>query len=138
MLLPKAFQPAVKEITGNGAEFVVNLGCFMPASGTDHGPDAGRLKMTTPRDILAKAKNCADCLYVPIVDQNGGLINDPVLLNWRKIGSGRLISKPTYDLRLYALGLSLGMGLDVAINEPDVSPEKGLWCRRFDGIYLWR
>jgi dimethylsulfoniopropionate demethylase len=61
-----------------------------------------------------------DCLYVPIVDQNGGLINDPVLL---KISSKKYwLSIADSDLLLYALGLATGLKLEVIISEADVWP----------------
>ena len=72
----------------------------------------------TPRDIsLAKV---GDCLYVPITDDAGGLVNDPVLL---KLAEDRFwLSSADSDLLLFAKGLALGRGLDVAVDEPDVSP----------------
>lgn len=61
-----------------------------------------------------------DCLYVPLVDHEGGLINDPVLLI---LAEDRFwLSIADSDVLLYALGLALGAGLRVEIDEPDVSP----------------
>ena len=61
-----------------------------------------------------------DCLYVPITDETGGLINDPVLL---KLAEDRFwLSIADTDLLLFAKGLALGRGLDVAVDEPDVAP----------------
>jgi len=61
-----------------------------------------------------------DCLYVPITDETGGLINDPVLL---KLAEDRFwLSIADSDLLLFAKGLALGRGLDVAVDEPDVAP----------------
>ena len=48
------------------------------------------------------------------------MINDPVLL---KIDTDRFwLSIADSDVLLYALGLALGKGFDVEIDEPDVSP----------------
>jgi dimethylsulfoniopropionate demethylase len=60
------------------------------------------------------------CFYAPLIDENAGLLNDPVILKrgtdwfWFSIADS--------DILLWAKGLALGMNLDVAINEPDVSP----------------
>ena len=79
MLLPKAFQPSVEEDYWHLREFVQIWDVSCQRQVQIMGPDAGRLvQWMTPRDI-SKAK-IGDCLYVPIVDHNGGLINDPVLL----------------------------------------------------------
>ena len=41
------------------------------------GPDAARLmQMLTPRDL--RGMNAGQCYYVPIVDETGGMLNDPV------------------------------------------------------------
>lgn len=83
------------------------------------GPDALRLmKILSPRDM---DKMQADqCYYVPIVDHNGGMLNDPVAIKladdhyWLSVADG--------DAWQFALGLAIGMGLDVEVDEPDVSP----------------
>jgi glycine cleavage system aminomethyltransferase T len=83
------------------------------------GPDAFTLtRMMTPRDI----SNCAvgRCMYVPIVDQDGGMINDPVLL---RLAADRFwLSLADSDVLLWAKGLALGHSLDVQVHEPDASP----------------
>ena len=119
MLLPKAFQPSVEEDYWHLREFVQIWDVSCQRQVQIMGPDSERLvQCMTPRDI-SKAK-IGDCFYVPIVDHNGGLINDPVLL---KLAEDQFwLSIADSDLLLYALGLALGMGLDVTIDEPDVSP----------------
>jgi len=83
------------------------------------GPDAARLmQLMTPRD-LSKA-TVGRCLYTPLVDARGGVINDPVVL---KLAQDRFwISIGDSDVELWANGLACGMGLDVEIFEPDVAP----------------
>jgi len=83
------------------------------------GPDAARLlQLMTPRD-LARVK-VGQCAYCPLVDEAGGMVNDPVVLKlaedhfWLSIASS--------DVLLWAKGLAAGLGLAVAICEPDVSP----------------
>ena len=83
------------------------------------GPDAARLaQMMTPRD-LGRAQ-IGQCVYAPLVDEAGGLINDPVLL---KLAEDRFwLSLADSDALLWAKGLALGYGLDVAVTEPEVFP----------------
>ncbi len=83
------------------------------------GPDALRLmKMISPRDM--DRMQADQCYYVPIVDQNGGMLNDPVAIKladdhyWLSVADG--------DLWQFALGLAIALDLDVEITEPDVSP----------------
>jgi aminomethyltransferase len=60
------------------------------------------------------------CKYAPITDQDGGIINDPVLLKlaedhfWLSIGDS--------DVLLWARGVAVNSGMDVELSEPDVSP----------------
>ena len=83
------------------------------------GPDAARLvQLITPRDI-SKAK-LGQCLYAPLVDDSGGMINDPVIL---KLAEDRFwISIADSDVFLWLSGLACGLGLEVAIAQPDVWP----------------
>ena len=83
------------------------------------GPDAHTLvQLMTPRN-LDKVK-VGQCKYIPIIDQNGGILNDPVLL---KLAENHYwVSLADTDILLYAQGLALGRGLDVTIVEPDASP----------------
>jgi dimethylsulfoniopropionate demethylase len=84
-----------------------------------NGPDATRLmQMLTPRD-LSRIK-ADQCFYVPITDENGGMLNDPVAL---QLSDTRWwISIADSDLLFWIKGLAQGAGLDVAVFEPDVSP----------------
>jgi dimethylsulfoniopropionate demethylase len=83
------------------------------------GPDAARLiQLMTPRD-LGRVK-VGQCVYCPLIDENGGMINDPVVL---KLAEDRYwLSIASSDVLLWAKGLAFGLGLEVAIDEPDVSP----------------
>ena len=83
------------------------------------GPDAGRLmQMLTPRDLRGMMPG--QCRYVPMVDETGGMLNDPVAL---KLAEDRYwISIADSDLLLWVKGLAWGMRLDVLIDEPDVHP----------------
>ena len=83
------------------------------------GPDATDLvQMTTPRDISSMQDD--QCFYMPMVDINGRMMNDPLLL---KLDSDRYwISLADSDMLLYCKGLAAGMNLNVQVFEPDVSP----------------
>jgi dimethylsulfoniopropionate demethylase len=83
------------------------------------GPDAARLAQAmTPRD-LGRAQ-AGQCLYVPLVDEGGGMVNDPVLL---KLAEDRLwLSIADSDVLLWAKGLAHGLGLNVSVFEPEVCP----------------
>ncbi len=83
------------------------------------GPDALRfVQLLTPRN-LSQCK-AGQCLYVLITDEDGGIINDAVLLVlgpqhfWLSPGDG--------DILLWALGVAVNSQMDVTIVEPDVSP----------------
>ena len=83
------------------------------------GPDAGRFtQLLTCRDL----SNCevGQCKYVLITDENGGIINDPIIL---RLGEQRFwLSIADSDVLLWTRGLACGLGWDVQIHEPDVSP----------------
>lgn len=83
------------------------------------GPDAGRLmQMLTPRDLRKMLPG--QCFYVPIVDETGGMLNDPVAV---KLAEDRWwISIADSDLLFWVKGIAQGWRLDVLVDEPDVSP----------------
>lgn len=83
------------------------------------GPDAARLmQMLTPRDL--RGMEPGRCFYVPIVDETGGMLNDPVAV---KLAEDRWwISIADSDLLLWVKGVVQGYRLDVLVDEPDVSP----------------
>ena len=83
------------------------------------GPDALTLaNRLTPRDL----KKCAvgQGKYVAITADDGGIINDPVLL---RLGENHFwLALADSDVLLWARGVALNSGLKVQITEPDVSP----------------
>ncbi len=83
------------------------------------GPDAFKLaQLMTPRNI--SKQKVGQGKYVPIVDENGGMLNDPILL--RLADDHFWLSLADSDILLWAKGIAYGRGLDVTITEPDVSP----------------
>lgn len=83
------------------------------------GPDAYRLvRLLTPRNL--ERLRVGQCMYIPLCAEDGGILNDPVLL---RLGENHFwLSLADSDILLWAKGVALGMGLDVTIREPDVSP----------------
>jgi len=81
------------------------------------GKDSAKLvQLMTCRD-LSKSK-VGRCYYCPIIDDNAGLINDPVIL---KLEEQRWwISIADSDVILFAKGLAIGNNYDVKIFEPNV------------------
>ena len=83
------------------------------------GPDASEfIQLLTPRDL--SNLSVGQCKYVLITNNEGGLLNDPVLLRlaenhyWLSLGDS--------DILLWAQGVAINSGLNVTIKEPDVSP----------------
>lgn len=119
MLLPKAFQPTVEEDYLHLRQHVQIWDVSCQRQVEIAGPDAARLvQWMTPRDL--RRAQIGQCLYVPLVDDAGGMINDPVLL---KLAEDRFwLSIADSDVLLWAKGLAIGASLDVSVEEPDVSP----------------
>ena len=81
------------------------------------GKDSAKLvQLMTCRD-LSKSKD-GRCYYCPIIDNNGGLINDPVVLRLNE--NKWWVSLADSDVILFAKGLAIGNKFDVKIFEPDV------------------
>jgi glycine cleavage system aminomethyltransferase T len=83
------------------------------------GSDAARFTQYLICRDLSKCQ-VGQCKYVLITDQDGGIINDPVLL---KLAENHFwLSIADSDVLLWAKGLAANAGMDVRIDEPDVSP----------------
>jgi len=83
------------------------------------GPDAAKFTQYLSCRDLSKCE-IGQCKYVLITDQDGGIINDPILL---KLGENHFwLSIADSDVLLWAKGLAHHSGFDVHIGEPDVSP----------------
>jgi len=81
------------------------------------GKDSAKLvQLMTCRD-LSKSKD-GRCYYCPIIDDNAGLINDPVVLRLNE--NKWWVSLADSDVILFAKGLAIGNKFDVKIFEPDV------------------
>ena len=83
------------------------------------GPDAFKfIQLLTPRDL--SKLSIGQCKYVLIVNNDGGILNDPVLL--RLAENHFWLSLADSDILLWAQGVAVNSGLNVKISEPDVSP----------------
>jgi len=81
------------------------------------GPDALRLvEYLTPRDLSKMVPG--QCVYAPLIDEQAGIINDPIILclapdrYWLSISDS--------DVLLWVKGLAIGAGFDVKVTDPDV------------------
>jgi len=83
------------------------------------GPDAYKfIQLLTPRDL--SKLSIGQCKYVLIVNNEGGILNDPVLL---RLGENHFwLSLADSDVLFWAQGVAVNSGLNVKITEPDVSP----------------
>ena len=83
------------------------------------GPDAYKfIQLLTPRDL--SKLSVGQCKYVLITNNEGGILNDPVLLRLAK--NHFWLSLADSDVLFWAQGVAVNSNLDVKITEPDVSP----------------
>lgn len=86
------------------------------------GPDATRFidYLVTRRMTGEKELAVDKGRYVVLCDEEGGIVNDPVLL---RVGEDEYwLSISDSDVQLWAKGINLHLGMDVDIREIDVSP----------------
>ena len=83
------------------------------------GPDAvGFTNLLTPREISKVM--VGQCRYIMITNQDGGILNDPVML---RMADNRIwLSTSDADMYLWAKGVATFSGHDVEINTPHVYP----------------
>jgi len=83
------------------------------------GPDGVRLaELLTPRD-LSKCR-VGEGRYVVLTDEQGGIVNDPVLL---RLADDRFwLACADSDVLLWARGIARSSGLRVTVRELDVAP----------------
>ncbi|MDC1079689.1 dimethylsulfoniopropionate demethylase [Candidatus Pelagibacter sp.] len=119
MLLPKGFKNSVEEDYWHLSKEVQIWDVSCQRQVQVSGPDAATLvQKLTPRSI--KNMQIGKCFYIPMLNEDAGMINDPVLL---KLDDDMFwISIADSDILLWAKGYALGLSLDVNIKEPDVYP----------------
>ncbi len=118
-ILPKGFGRSVEEDYWHLREHVQMWDVSCQRQVEIKGPDAALLlQRMTPRDL--RDVQPGQCMYAPIIDEHAGMLNDPVILIldydhfWLSIADS--------DLLLWTKGLAVAYGLNVEIDEPDVSP----------------
>lgn len=83
------------------------------------GADAFKLvQLMTPRNISKAAED--QCFYLPLCDQYGKMINDPIAIHIQK--DTWWLSIADSDVLLWAKGLATGLALDAEVTEPDIWP----------------
>ena len=83
------------------------------------GPDAEAFtNLLTPRDVSKVA--VGQCRYLILTNQDGGILNDPVML---RVAEDRFwLSTADADMYLWAKGVATYSGHDVSIDTPHVYP----------------
>ena len=83
------------------------------------GPEALKLaEYLTPRDLSKIVPG--QCMYVPLIDEKAGIVNDPIILC---LAPDRFwLSISDSDVLLWVKGLAVGAGFDVEVSDPDVFP----------------
>ena len=119
MLLPKGFKNSVEDDYWHLSKEVQVWDVSCQRQVQISGPDATTLvQKLTPRSI--NNMQIGKCFYIPMLNENAGMINDPVLL---KLDDDMFwISIADSDILLWAKGYALGLNLNVNIEEPDVYP----------------
>ncbi len=118
MLLPAAFDVSLEESYHHLKSHVQVWDVAGERQVEITGPDSAKLvQLMTCRD-LSNSKE-GRCYYCPIIDDNAGLINDPVVL---KINHNKWwLSIADSDVILFAKGIAIGNKFDVNIVEPNVN-----------------
>ncbi len=119
MLMPKAFNLSVEDDYWHLSKHVQiwDVSCQRQVQIT--GVDAEKLiQFMTPRFL--KNMQVGKCFYIPLIDENAGMINDPILL---KLDNYKYwLSVADSDVILWAKGLASGLNLNVEIDEPSIYP----------------
>tara|TARA_Y100001980_G_C14538110_1_gene315221 strand:+ start:771 stop:1901 length:1131 start_codon:yes stop_codon:yes gene_type:complete len=136
-LLPSGFKDSLEDdyfhLTGNGVQIFDVAGQVVIRF---TGKDSKKLvQLMTPRDLSNAI--FGKCYYCPFVNEQGKMLNDPVVL---KLKEGEwLVSIADSAVDLFAQGLAIGMNLDVKIERTSyqimtVQGKNGLeLCRRVFG-----
>ena len=117
MLLPAAFEGTEKEYFHLKEDVQVwDVAAERQAQIT--GKDSAKLVQLMTCRNLSKAK-IGRCYYTPIIDEQGGMLNDPVTL---KLDENKWwLSLADSDIGLYAKGIASGLALEVEVSEPDIN-----------------
>ena len=118
-LLPKAFSRSIEEDYWHLRSHVQIWDVGVQRQVEIMGPDASKfVQYMTPRSL--EKMQVGNCYYIPLIDENGGMVNDPVLLKHSE--THYWLSIADSDVLLWAKGLAVGLKFNVSIKEPDVWP----------------
>ena len=117
MLLPAGFEDSLEDSYYHLKENVQVWDVAAERQVEISGEDSAKLvQLMTCRD-LSKSKD-GRCYYCPIIDDQAGLINDPVVL---RINQNKWwLSIADSDVILFAKGIAIGKNFNVKIIEPNV------------------
>lgn len=118
-----SFMPIVYESAERDYYYLTNTVTLWDVTGERQvqiaGPDAQAfVQYLTPRDLSSCA--VGRCRYILLTDENGGVLNDPVLL--RLAEDKFWLSLADSDVLLWCKAIAMRGAFDVQINIPDVSP----------------
>ncbi len=117
MLLPAGFEDSLEDSYYHLKENVQVWDVAAERQVEISGDDSAQLvQLMTCRD-LSKSKD-GRCYYCPIIDDQAGLINDPVVLRINK--NKWWLSIADSDVILFAKGIAIGKNFNVKIIEPNV------------------
>jgi len=117
MLLPAGFEGIEKEYS-HLKEHVQVWDVAAERQVQITGKDSAKLVQLMTCRNLSKSK-IGRCYYAPIIDEQGKMINDPIIL---KLDENKWwISLADSDVGLYAKGIASGLKLKVEVSEPDVN-----------------
>ena len=106
-ILPKGFRRTLAEDYWHLKSHVQlwDVGCQRQVQ--LQGPDAGLLaQLLTPRDL--RNARVGQCLYAPMIDETGGMLNDPIIL---KLAQDHFwFSIADADMLLVGQGVRVGQG----------------------------
>ena len=83
------------------------------------GPDAYKLMRHLTCRNLSKFQ-VGQCYYVPMTNENGGIMNDPVALRLEE--NKFWLSVADREILIWVRGYAVGQKMNVIVREPDVSP----------------
>jgi len=117
MLLPAGFEGTAKEYS-HLKKYVQVWDVAAERQIQIIGKDSTKLVQLMTCRNLSNSK-VGRCYYAPIIDEQGKMMNDPIIL---KLGDNKWwISLADSDVGLYAKGLASGLKLQVEVSEPDVN-----------------
>ena len=118
MYLPLVYEDLISDYWNikNGVT-LWDVGCERQVEIT--GPDAYKLMQHLTCRNLSKFK-VGQCYYVPMTNEHGGIVNDPVAL--RLDENHFWLSVADREVLIWVRGYAVGQKMNVTVREPDVSP----------------